>query len=268
MAGIIAAPINGQGMAGVAPEAQIMVLRACGFLTCPDSTVIQSIYYATSNGADVINLSLGRLSGMHTAMEIAVQSALDAGIVVVAAAGNAGTDNDTDPYVPASFGLDGLLSVAMTDDADDISASSNFGATSVHLGAPGVAVWTLDLSGGYGYWDGTSFASPTTAGVAALVRQHRGCYSAEKIADVIQASGDPTASLSGLTISGKRLNAFESLSVTAKSNDFVATPGPGAVSFWRWNGSDDLDVWRRQLNDGGDGATCLSDWHLRGRQRL
>ena len=48
---------------------------------------------------------------------------------------------------------------------------------------------------------------------------------------MIETSGDPTASLSGITISGKRLNAFEALSVSAKKNNFVATPGPGAVSF-------------------------------------
>ena len=253
VAGIIAAPINGTGMAGVAPDARIMVLRACGFLTCPDPTVIESIYYATNNGADVINLSLGRSAGADTAMEIAVQGAIDAGVVVIAAAGNSGMDNDIDPIMPASLGLDGLVSVAMTDHTDGIDPSSNFGAASVHLGAPGVSIWTLDLFGRYAFWDGTSFASPTTAGVAALVREHRVCYSPSKIATVLETSGDPTPSLSGITISGKRLNAFEALAVTVKKNGVVMTPSPGAVSFGGGSGG---TVWTFADGESTTGPTA------------
>ncbi len=236
VAGIIGAPINGDGIAGVAPDARIMVLRACSFLFCSDGAAIEALYYAANNGAHVANLSFGRASGGDTAFRIAVEDAIADGVVVVAAAGNGGMDgigddNDDEPIIPASFGIDGLLSVAMTDHADDLSGSSNFGATSVHLGAPGVSIWTLDLEGGYGFWSGTSFAAPTTAGVAALLRQHRNCWSAETIASVVETSGDPTASLAGKTISGKRLNAFEALAVNAKRNDVVVAPAPAAVSF-------------------------------------
>ena len=232
VSGIIAAPINGVGLAGVAPDARIMVIRACGFTECPDSTVIGAIFYAVINGADVINLSLGRLdAGGETAMQIAVQTAVDAGIVVIAAAGNDGTDNDVLPVYPASFDIDGLLSVAMTDHADGLSPASNFGATSVNLGAPGVSVWSLDLDGGYALWSGTSFATPTTAGIAALVAGHRGCYSATQIANATETSGDSVPSLAGVTISGKRANAFGALSVTAKKNNLTIAPAPAAVSF-------------------------------------
>ena len=230
---IIGAPINGVGMAGVAPDVEIMVLRACGLLQCPDSTVIESLYYAANNGADVINLSLGRnaASGSTVSMRLAVEAAIDAGAVVVAAAGNDGADNDVVQVVPASLDIPGLLSVAMTDHADVIDPASNYGDDSVHLGAPGVDIWSATYGGGHGYWLGTSFASPTTAGVAALLRDHRHCLTNVEVANTITNSGDSVASLDGVTISGKRLNAFSALDVRAQKNGSVTTIAPGAVTF-------------------------------------
>lgn len=253
VAGIIAAPFNGVGIAGVAPDATIMVLRACGALFCEDDDAIQALYYAANNGADVINMSFGRDSGGDTAFEIAVQNAVDLGAVVVAAAGNGGIDgigddNDVMPITPASLGVTGLLAVAMTDDDDLLSPGSNFGDQSVHLGAPGVSMYSLGLNDTYVTVDGTSFASPTTAGVAALVLEYRGCFGPAQVSTVLQNKGDAVPALDGTTISGKRLNAFESLALTAKKNDVVILPAPAPVSFRGGNGG---TTWTF-----GDGATA------------
>jgi len=230
-------------------------LRVCdNFGGCEDADVIPALYYAANNGADVINLSLGKESNSEeVSMRLAVENAVNLGAVVVAAAGNGdgliGDDNDIVTVMPASLGVDGLLSVAMTDHADALDPSSNFGDETVHLGAPGVSIFTAELNGAYGSWSGTSFASPTTAGVAALIREHRQCFTPQQIAARIQQSGDSVSSLDGKTISGKRLNAFSALAVSALKNDVVVVPAPGPVSFTGGTGG---TVWTY-----GDGETSV-----------
>ena len=232
VAALIAAPVDGHGTAGVAFNSKIMVLRVCGFSLCDDAATIEAIHYAAANGADVINLSLGGPPREDDdAMRIAIQAAIDAGVVVLAAAGNDGTNNDVAPINPASFGIPGLVSIAMTDHADKIDPGSNYGASSVHVGAPGSSVWVVDLGDSNYFGTGTSFAAPMATGVAALIREHRGCYSATDIATVIETTGDPSPSLAGVTISGKRINAFNALAVEVVAGGVVVAPMPAAVSF-------------------------------------
>lgn len=223
VSGIIAAPINGVGMAGVAPDAELMVLRVCGVF-CFDSDVIAALTYAADNGAHVANLSLGRGPGdtfSDDLFQSAVEYAIDNGVTVVAAAGNDGADNDTVdpnpgvlpewPTIPSSFPLAGLLSVAMTNDTDSLDTFSNFGATTVDLGAPGVDIYSTNIGGGYALGDGTSFAAPHVAGVAALIMADDGCLSPAQVETRIKNSTDDLAALSGLVQTGGRLNAYEAL---------------------------------------------------------
>ena len=252
VAGIIAAPINGTGIAGIAPKANIMVLRVCSVVDCAHGDVIEALAYAAANGAHVANLSFGGES-YWAPLEAAVQGAIDAGVVVVTAAGNFGDDNGTVPFYPANYGLPGMLSVAMTDHADALDLNSNFGGTTVHLGAPGVSIRTLDLGAGYASWTGTSFAAPNAAGVAALVRQHRGCYTAAFVASVVASSGDSVPALSTTTISGKRANAFETLAVDASSSEIGVAPSPAAVSF---SGGDVGTEWTFGDGDSSIGETA------------
>lgn len=137
VAGTIAATIdNGMGIAGVAPQAQIIpvkVLTDQG--TGNAGTVAEGIIWATNAGADIINMSLGGTIP-SAASEIAVRYAVERGVVVVAAAGNSGTFGSPLSY-PASY--PGVLAVGATNSADQRASFSSANA-SVDIAAPGAAI--------------------------------------------------------------------------------------------------------------------------------
>ena len=133
---------NSRGITGVMWSARIMCLRfldTSGSGTTADA--ISAINYAAANGARVLNNSWGG-GGLSQALGDAIRRSDSAGTVFVAAAGNEGTDNDTTPSYPASFTVDNIISVAATGQSDDLATFSNFGATSVDVGAPGVNTYS------------------------------------------------------------------------------------------------------------------------------
>ncbi len=176
VAGIIAAGLNGVGVVGVAPGAKVMAVKASvspsGGL--PSSAVLGAVRYAVDNGADIINMSFGTPVGTTRAsaavLEAAVQYAVDHGVLVVAAAGNAGADISSAYVFPAAFSLfyPGVVTVGSTTNADERSSFSNYG-TPVNLYAPGSYLMSTIGTGGYGYKSGTSMATPMVAGGAAVV---------------------------------------------------------------------------------------------------
>ena len=136
VAGIIAATQNnGLGIAGVGPKIKIMAIKF-GFDT---ASQVKAIDFAIQNGAKVINASYAGNSFDQNEYD-AINRFRAAGGIFVAAAGNNGTNNDISPYYPASHTLDNIISVAATDNKDAIASFSNFGSTSVDVGAPGVSV--------------------------------------------------------------------------------------------------------------------------------
>ncbi|HEV7845980.1 MAG TPA: S8 family serine peptidase, partial [Thermoleophilaceae bacterium] len=135
---------NALGVAGVAPQAQIMAVRVLdGDGAGSTSAIVNGIVFAADNGAGVINLSLGGPAGAgDAAMGDAISHAETRGTVVVAAAGNGGDDglgdnNDAVPTTPCTLGNANLVCVAAVKKNGARSSFSNFGATTVDLGAPG-----------------------------------------------------------------------------------------------------------------------------------
>jgi thermitase len=161
-AGIIAAVLNnGVGIAGLA-QVRVMaekVLDSGGGGTW--DAVANGIINATDSGADIISMSLGGYGDSELVHE-AVKYAYDAGVLVIAAAGN---DNTNMKLYPA--GYDEVIAVAATDQYDNKAGFSNWGDW-IELAAPGVDIYST-VPWGYESWSGTSMATPHVSGVAALV---------------------------------------------------------------------------------------------------
>jgi len=134
VAGIAVALDNSYGVVGVAPSADLMVGRV--FDAGGNGTfegIVAAIEWAVDNGADVINMSFAG-PDFSQAMEDAVNAAVDAGVVVVASAGNSAT---TTPFYPAA--TPSAISVVITDQLDNYSVYSNWGST-VDMAAPGILI--------------------------------------------------------------------------------------------------------------------------------
>ena len=141
VSGIIAAVgNNGVGTTGVCWKASLMAVRvtdAAGRAT--SANVAKGIIFAVTNGAKVINLSLGQ-PNLDPTLQTAVSTANTAGVVLVTAAGNYGEDNDTTPIYPCSFNFPNIICVAALDQSYALASFSNYGASTVHVAAPGVNV--------------------------------------------------------------------------------------------------------------------------------
>ena len=209
---------------------------ACCFSgSCPLSAIVEGIAYALDQGAAIINLSLGTRT-YDPALDDAVEALASVGIVVVAAAGNDGTDNDLFPYYPASLGHLNIVSVTATDRTDSLgvfgSGGSNTGATSVDIAAPGVEIVTTDV-GGWSERSGTSFAVPMVAGTLALVRGTRPQAPMTQLIDIVTQSGRQLADLQTTVASGARLDAGAAM-LWAGATDFIDTTDSVFVNDIRW----------------------------------
>lgn len=134
---------NGIGLAGVNWNAKIMPLRALGADgSGTTANIASAVTYAAQNGAHVINMSLGG-SGYSQTFYNAINTARSAGVLVVVAAGNDGTNNDGGTHrYPCDYDLDNIICVAATDQDDLLASFSNYGTTSVDVAAPGVNIYS------------------------------------------------------------------------------------------------------------------------------
>jgi subtilisin family serine protease len=148
VSGIIAARgNNGYGVTGVNWDAQIMNLKVCRPDGCAVSDQVDAIAYASRMGAKVANLSLSGGGSASTAFQTALNA--NPNLLLVVAAGNGGSDgvgdnNDSVAQWPCDYTNANLICVGNADDADNVAGSSNFGATSVDLAAPGTTVLSTD----------------------------------------------------------------------------------------------------------------------------
>ncbi|MGZ3694576.1 MAG: S8 family serine peptidase [Bdellovibrionota bacterium] len=148
---------NGSGTTGVCWTASLMAVRvldAAG--SGQDSDIILGINFAVAQGAKVINMSLGG-STYDAALNTAILNASNAGVVIVVAAGNDGTNNDGgSPTYPCNYTSANLICVAALDQSFALASFSNYGATSVDVGAPGTNIKST--------WNGTQTTVSETFG--------------------------------------------------------------------------------------------------------
>jgi len=215
-AGTIGAAANSGGRhVGVAWRVRLMALKflnAQGSGATSDS--IKCINFAARHGAHIINASYGG-GGFSQAVFDSITAARNASVLFVAAAGNESSNNDSTPAFPANYNIDNIISVAAIDRQDKLANFSNFGATRVHLGAPGVSILSSARGSNTEYktFDGTSMAAPHVAGVAALVLAQHPNTSLASLRQRLLGSVVRTDALRGRTITGGRVNARAALLV-------------------------------------------------------
>lgn len=197
VAGIIAAEKdNGIGIAGVASctNVKVMVLKIHGGPNGSGSisNAVRAIRYATAMGADICNISWGT-SKSNDALEQVIR---ESDMLFVAAAGNAGTNNNSAPVYPASYDLDNLISVTFIDASGRMSAKSNYGVSTVDLAGPGVHIYSTCV-GGYCSFSGSSMAAPHVSGVAALLYSCGNNLYPSNIKEIIVNTIKPIDSLAG-----------------------------------------------------------------------
>jgi subtilisin family serine protease len=237
---------NGVGVVGVNWTTRIMGLKflnSGGSGTTADA--ISAIDFAVNAKIAGVNVRVLSNSwgggGFSQALLDEINKANANDILFVAAAGNNGSNNDTTPHYPSSYNAPNVVAVAATDNNDALASFSNFGATSVDLGAPGVNVLSTTRNNTYSYFSGTSMATPHVSGAAALILSASALTTAQLKTQIL-TNVDPIPSLSGVTSSGGRLNVCKAIPGCGgppppPTPDFALSISPGSVTVPRGGGT-------------------------------
>lgn len=259
-AGIIGGVGNsGMGIVGIAWNVKLMALKFLndeGKGTGVVSDAVSCIDFACEHGAQILNCSWGFVSPRENSifdniiqpndsasLKAAVDRARNQGVIVVAAAGNEGKDNDLDPEYPANYPLDNIISVAATTEINQLAWFSNYGATTVHLGAPGEQIFSTWARNDHDYitpqnrkeilnsfdpnqeseastdsyddsdtrpW-GTSFSAPQVVGALALLKAQFPTWTYQQLIQRLINTSDKLPALEGKMVGGK-LNVRRALS--------------------------------------------------------
>lgn len=234
VAGIIAADRKNElGIKGIADNVKILPIRAVPNGDERDKDIANAIIYAVDNGAKIINMSFGKsFSPEKEVVDKAVKYAEMKGVLLIHAAGNDSDDIDVDKNFPTKKYLDGKAAKnwievgasAYGADENFVGDFSNYGKKMVSLFAPGVDVYSTVPNNKYKNESGTSMASPSTAGVAALLWSYFPELSALQVKDillkstrkfdnlkVIKPGSKEEVLFSDLSSSGGLVNAYEAV---------------------------------------------------------
>jgi len=205
VAGIISAEgNNGIGITGIAWNIKLMSLIACDSDSCPTESVVEAIRYATDNGADVINLSLGQngtYSYLYEPFDDVINYAYSKGVIIVASAGNGdieggiGKDLERFPVSPVcNEAEDQIIGVAATgEQINQLAYWSNYGGCA-QVSAPGLDIISTspfnysDFDVEYDIGSGTSFSAPIISGIAALLRSYNRLITNSEVIKIINES--------------------------------------------------------------------------------
>ena len=205
-AGTIGAKSSNGGMVGITDNShvKIMVLKALGNDGGgTEESIIEAIRYAEANGADICNLSLGGTRPFPSLEQVIAASDM----LFVISSGNGdengrGYDIDASPVYPASYGSDNVISVANLSMDGNLDQSSNYGAVSVDIAAPGTYILSTVPGNRFDFLTGTSMAAPMVTGVCAMVYSYRQDYSLDEVRIAVLASARKLDSLNGRVATG------------------------------------------------------------------
>jgi subtilisin family serine protease/uncharacterized membrane protein len=262
---------NGLGVVGVNWVTRMMAIKfldASGSGSIADA--ISSIRFAVAvkrafpAEADVrvLSNSWGDLEFSQALLdEIAATTGEE--MLFVAAAGNYGISNEFLPMYPASYDVPTVVSVAATTHTNELAYFSNYGPTTVHLGAPGADILSTLPGNTYGFLSGTSMAAPHVSGAAVLVLS-RCTLDTAALKDALIGSVQPMAALAATTISGGRLDVNSAIhsciAPPPTPQNLIAAAGDGRVLL-SWDsslGAISYDV-KRSQTAGGPYTTIADD---------
>ncbi len=193
------------------------------------SDAVKAIYYAVNNGAKVLNNSWGG-GGFSNSLLNAIAYAYDRKVVFVAAAGNAASNNDSSPTYPANYNVPNMISVASTTDTDGWSSFSNYGASTVHLSAPGSSIFSTFPGNMWGRASGTSMATPFVSGLAALMVRESPTMPGYQVKSLIFTAGQQIAALANRTSTKERMYVPSALTMSKSAQVSSTQPSYDVAS--------------------------------------
>ncbi|MBA3805322.1 MAG: S8 family serine peptidase, partial [Acidobacteria bacterium] len=267
---------NGVGVVGVNWQVSIMSIKVLGATgSGSSSNIIRGYNYVRMMKQRGINVRVTNNSyggpGYSLAAFDAISQLNQADILVVVAAGNDAQDNFNSPDFPASYDLPNVLAVAATDRFGQLAIFSNFGARAVSMGAPGRGILSTtphnyptpqytDPDGStYSFFSGTSMATPQVAGAAALALSVNSGLSVQNLRGVLAYSGEVLPSLQGVTTTGRRLNAYNTI-LSAQENDLTAPASAANLQMTAQNGRTVTLQWIAPGDDGNAGTASDYDF--------
>ena len=222
---------NGAGIAGMNWNIKMITAKFLGSGGGTTANAVRAIDYVTDlKSRHGINLVASNNSwgggGYSQALHDAIIRHANRNILFVAAAGNSAANNNNGGFYPANYdtstgtstqaaaSYDAVIAVASITSTGGLSGFSNYGSTTVDLGAPGSGIVSTVPSNTYASYDGTSMATPHVTGAIALYASAQsGAVTGQSIRQAILGSATPTASLNGKTVTGGRLNIFAALNL-------------------------------------------------------
>ena len=257
---------NSEGVVGVVQNTQIMavkVFRPKGYAY--NSDILEGMDYVSNQidkGVNIvaINASYGGGGGSNgDSMDEAIKKLGQKGVVFCAAAGNDGKDIDNNPTYPASYDAPNIITVAASDQNDELASFSNYGKNTVEVAAPGTNILSTYPDNKYAYLQGTSMATPQVTGTVALLASAAPESTVEDRIKAIEENVDIKASLKDKVSTNGRVNVYRAVkAITGVSTPNTPPTANDDTASTKVETKVTIDVLANDSDDDGDALTIKS----------
>jgi subtilisin family serine protease len=239
---------NNKGTAGVAFRCKIAVVKAVkSGASSGASTCIKALQYVADKRFKVVSASWHVFTSKEAIFD-AINVLNANGQLLICAAANLSKNIDQagNELYPACLTNPNIITVMNTNMSDNKYSTSNWGPVSVDLAAPGVDIYMASADGGYWQCTGTSIATPLVSGACALIWSRNPSKGHLEIKSCIMANVDPVASISGMCVSGGRLNVKAASDAIGGSGSPAPPSSPSSGSKKKSGGCGIIDTGGRK----------------------